>query len=104
MPELGETPPAPRAPAVRLIVPRLLSDCTAGQTSLSLSAGTLEAAVAEIRRRWPTLGVLVFDESGAPRPHVLLLHNGRATRWQSGPAVALREGDALEIVQAVSGG
>ena len=91
-------------PAVRLEVPRLLSDCTDGETALQLWAGTLEEAFGEVRRRWPMLALHIFEESGALRPHVLVLYNGRATRWMPSLDTPLREGDELQIVQAVSGG
>src|SRR5688500_130622 len=91
-------------PQVVLEVPRLLSDCTEGRTELAFSAGTIESAFGEIRRRWPTLATHVFEETGAVRPHVLVLHNGKATRWMPSLDVPLRAGDRLQIVQAVSGG
>lgn len=91
-------------PPVTLEIPRLLSDCTAGRTRLALDAERLDQAFTEIRRHWPTLGTHVFTEAGDLRPHVLLLHNDRLTRWMPGLDVPLAVGDRLTILQAVSGG
>ena len=46
----------------------------------------------------------MFEETGAVRPHVLVLHNGKATRWGADLSTALSPGDRLQIIQAVSGG
>ena len=89
---------------VMLEVPRLLGDCTEGQLEVPLCAGTLPEAFEEIRRRWPVLGRHVFQEDGQLRPHVLVLHNGKATRWLKQLEVPLAPGDRLQILQAVSGG
>lgn len=88
-----------------LEVPRVLADCTDGRLELPLSAPSLPEAFAEMRSRWPLLATHVFEESGAIRPHVLVLYNGPVTRWMPDlAAVALRPGDRVQIVQAVSGG
>ena len=91
-------------PEVTLSVPRLLSDCVEGRTRLSLEAATVAGAFEQIRRQWPTLATHVFTEAGVVRPHVLVLHNGKATRWMSDLGVPLSPGDELTVLQAVSGG
>ena len=85
-------------------VPRILCDTTSGKREVTVQAATLEASLREIRTRWPLLGTHIFDESGAVRQHVLILHNGKLTKYLKSLDVPLRAGDRLQIVQAVSGG
>lgn len=89
---------------VTIEIPRILRDCTDDRSPIALEAGDLVALRDAVRREWPVLATHVWAESGELRPHVLLLHNGALTRGRDVHAVALAEGDRLEIVQAVSGG
>ena len=91
-------------PLVTLVVPRLLRDCTSGRAEVELEADRLDTAHHAVRRQWPVLATHVFTETGELRPHVLLLHNDRLTRWMERLDVPLAAGDRLTIVQAVSGG
>ena len=89
---------------VTLEVPRMLRDCVDGRSAVRLEAERLDSVAEAIRTRWPTLATHVFTESGDLRPHVLLLHNDRMTRWLPRLDARLADGDRLAIVQAVSGG
>lgn len=89
---------------VTLEVPRILRDCTEGESAVHLDADGLESATAAIRNRWPLLATHVFTETGELRPHVLILHNDRLLPRGSGRDLRLADGDRLAIVQAVSGG
>lgn len=96
--------PEASLPTIVVEVPRILSDCIEGQTEVSLQAATIGTALERLRARWPTLATHVLQDSGAMREHVLLLHNGKLTRYLKNLDVPLRPGDRLQIVQAVSGG
>jgi sulfur carrier protein ThiS len=89
---------------VTLEVPRILRDCTAGESRVDLDAEELESAAQAIRNRWPLLATHVFTEAGELRPHVLILHNDRLVPRPPGRDLRLADGDRLAIVQAVSGG
>lgn len=89
---------------VTLEVPRILCDTTGGRREVALRALTIESALQRMRVQWPILAALVLDDAGAVRQHVLILHNGKLTRYLRTLDVPLREGDRLQIVQAVSGG
>lgn len=89
---------------ITLEVPRMLRDCVDGRSAVGLEADRLDTVAQAIRGRWPVLATHVFDEAGELRPHVLLLHNDRMTRWMPRLDVQLADGDRLAIVQAVSGG
>lgn len=89
---------------VTLEVPRILRDCTAGESRVDLDAEGLESASEAIRSRWPILATHVFTEAGELRPHVLILHNDRLLPRAPWRDLRLADGDRLAIVQAVSGG
>ena len=91
-------------PRVTLEVPGLLREAAGGDARLELDADGLDGACRAIRGRWPVLATHVFAESGALRPHVLLLHNDRLPARPAPGPVPLGAGDRLRIVQAVSGG
>ena len=85
---------------VTLEVPRMLRDCIDGRSAVGIDVERLDTVAQAIRLRWPALAT----EAGDLRPHVLLLHNDRMTRWMPRLDVRLADGDRLAIVQAVSGG
>lgn len=89
---------------VTVDLPRILRESAGDASRLELEADSLEAAREEIRRRWPALATHLFAETGALRPHVLLLHNDRLLERGEVGEVPLAEGDRLEVLQAVSGG
>jgi hypothetical protein len=89
---------------VTIEVPRMLRDCIDGRSTIDVDAERLDTMAEAIRGRWPVLATHVFTEAGDLRPHVLLLHNDRMTRWMPRLDVRLADGDRLAIVQAVSGG
>jgi sulfur carrier protein ThiS len=89
---------------VTLEVPRLLRDCTAGESQVGIDAESLDDAFEAIRKSWPLLATHVFTESGELRRHVLVLHNDQLLPRTLRLDLRLAAGDHLAIVQAVSGG
>jgi hypothetical protein len=89
---------------VTLEVPRILRDCTDGRAQVELDADRFDSAFEAIREGWPVLATHVFAETGALRPHVLLLHNDQLTARELPLDAPLAPGDRLTLIQAVSGG
>lgn len=90
---------------VTVLLPSLLAPVTGGRREFGLEAETLPAAFERLRGAHPELGLHLFDEDGRLREHVLCFHNETNTRWlDEGTAAALRDGDTLLFMQAVSGG
>jgi molybdopterin converting factor small subunit len=89
---------------IQVTVPTILRDCTGGQVQFTLQASTLAEALERLRERYPLLRVHLYDEEERLRPHVLIFYNSESTRWLDSLDVALRPGDRLEVIQAVSGG
>ena len=89
---------------VSIRVPSPLRHYCGGAEELNFPAATVKAALRELERREPSLYVCVCDETGALRRHVNLFVNADHIRDLDGLATALRPGDALTILPAVSGG
>ena len=75
-----------------------------GKTCLRLEARTLKGALEEAYRELPALRFHLCEDSGEFRVHVLCFHNGNNTRDMRSMDVALKAGDEIAIVQAISGG
>lgn len=89
---------------VTLSVPGLLRDCVGGAKHVGLEAETVADAVVAMLATYPRLKVHLYDEGGGMRDHVFLALNGRSFPRGDDLSVALRDGDRLDVVQAVSGG
>ena len=89
---------------VTILVPSPLRRYCGGERELPIAAGTVREALAELERRHPTLYTNVCDETGAVRRHVNLFVSTSHIRDLDGLDTPLADGDALEILPAVSGG
>lgn len=83
-------------------LPPVLDPVAGAARDVTVTGATVQDALADLCVQRPALRGRIFDESGALRPHVLCVHNGRVTRL--GEPVALADGDELAIHPAVSGG
>jgi hypothetical protein len=82
-----------------LVLPRLLHE-SAGAGRIAVRGRTLREALEDAWRQVPALRHHLCDDKGRFRPHILCFLNG-----EPGEAgAALRDGDDIAIVQAVSGG
>lgn len=89
---------------VSVRLPSLLTSLLDVPRTTDVSADTLSEALEELCRIHPSLEVHLFDESGAFRQHVLCFVNETRSRRSNASKRRLREGDAITILQAVSGG
>lgn len=85
-------------------VPPMLKSCTGGRTRFELAATTLDEGLARLVAEHPTLGVHLYDESGALRRHVLIYYNDENIAWLDRLDLPVQPGDRLTVLQAVSGG
>ena len=91
-------------PDIAVNLPSLLSGVVGGRKRIQVSAETVSEAFDDIKNRYPTLAVHLFDETGGLREHVLCFVNDTNTRWLDSLNHGLSERDSLTIIQAVSGG
>ena len=90
--------------SVTVHVPRPLRYECGGAAQLSLAVTSVSAALEQLEREFPSLYRSVCDETGAVRKHVNLFVNDTIVpKWEQ-PLWALRPGDSLTILPAVSGG
>ena len=89
---------------ITIRVPSVLSDTCGGASLLSLSAATVRAAIEELERSHPSLHRSICDETGALRRHINLFVNEAHMRQRDGLDTALKPGDVITILPAVSGG
>jgi adenylyltransferase/sulfurtransferase len=94
---------APSA-TVTIRVPAVLRAACNGSAELSLSAGTVRAALEELERSYPALHRSICDETGRIRPHVNLFVNTSRVHHVEGLGTALEPGDVVSVMPAVSGG
>ena len=89
---------------IAVSVPSLLKNCTGGRTRFTIEATTLAHALAVLIETYPLLRVHLYDEAERIRTHVQIFYNQESTRWLENMEIALKPGDRLSILQAVSGG
>ena len=75
-----------------------------GASRLSVSADTLRALLAELEQTEPALYRNVCDETGMLRVHLNVFVNSDNVRDLRGVDTALRLGDVITFLPAVSGG
>lgn len=89
---------------ITVLVPSPLRPYCGGAAELFLSVPSVRAALDELERRHPSLHRNVCDETGAVRRHVNLFVNTTHVRDREGLDTALKPGDVLTILPAISGG
>jgi molybdopterin synthase sulfur carrier subunit len=93
-----------RAPAITLHVYGQLRTYVDGASELPLSARSVRAALDDLERRHAVLYRNVCDETGTIRRHLNIFVNSDHIRDLDGMDTALKPGDLLTILPAVSGG
>ncbi|WP_164702089.1 MoaD/ThiS family protein [Modestobacter sp. KNN46-3] len=92
---------------VRVLLPRLLADCTGGRTSMSLDlpeSATVRALLDVLATEHPVFDRRVRDETGALRRHVNVYVDGEEVRRLSGLVTPVPAGAEVMVVQSVAGG
>ena len=88
----------------RVFVPGPLRGYCQGATELPVVAADVRGALDQIEREYPALHRNVCDETGAVRRHINVFVNSDNVRDREGLDTAVREGDLITILPAVSGG
>jgi sulfur-carrier protein len=85
---------------MKILIPGPLRSYTR-KREVEAAGATLAALLADLDRQYPGLRFRMVDEQGRLRPHVRCFVNGEQVVDLSCPVAP---GDALQIVQALSGG
>ena len=91
-------------PNITLHVAGPLRTYCAGRSELPISAQTVRAALEDLERSQFALYRNVCDETGKVRKHLNVFVNSDNVRDLDGVDTALRPGDIVTILPAVSGG
>jgi molybdopterin converting factor small subunit len=91
-------------PTITIHVPGPLRTHCAGAAQLSISAGTVSAALEDLERNQFALYRNLCDETGRLRRHLNVFVNSDNMRDLDGIDTMLAPGDVVTILPAVSGG
>ena len=80
------------------------SEFAGGARSATVDATDVASALAALVERYPSLAERIRDEHGNIREHLSIFANEEEIRYLDGERSALREGDTVHLVPAVSGG
>lgn len=85
---------------MKVLVPSPLRSYTK-EREVEATGGTLVAVLADLDRQYPGLRFRMIDEQDNMRPHIRFFVNGEQVFDLQ---LSLRDGDEVQIVQALSGG
>ena len=85
---------------MKVLIPGALRSYTE-RSEAEASGATLAAVLADLDRNYPGIRFRMIDEQDRMRPHIRFFVNGEQAFQLSQP---LRPTDAVQIVQALSGG
>lgn len=86
---------------MRVHIPGPLQSYTRGESTIRLSAPSVEALLQELDGRYPGIRFRMVDEQDAIRPHIKLFVNSKQVRTLSSPLSAT---DEIHVICALSGG
>jgi molybdopterin synthase sulfur carrier subunit len=89
---------------IEVTIPSLLADSTGGKRRFHLEATTLAGALDRLLEERPLLRPHLYDEAMRVRKHVLIFLNDENVATIADRNAALKPGDRLQVIQAVSGG
>jgi len=86
---------------VTIRIPSTLRTWSGGREFIALDAATVEEALVALDRLHPDIRARLCDESGRLRRFVRVFVGEVDIRTREGQQMALRDGDLLDIVQAI---
>ena len=89
---------------IEVTVPAMLKHCTGENRHVWVDATRLDELIETVKQQYPLLGPHVWDADGNVRKHIMVFYNEQSIAWLGSLAIELKEGDRVQIVQAVSGG
>ena len=89
--------------AVKVEIPSPLREHTGGQTEVAVSGATVQAALDDLVRQFPSIGPKLF-QNGKLRPYVNIFVNNEDIRYLDEMDTALQDGVVVALIPAVAGG
>jgi MoaD family protein len=88
---------------VRIHIPTPMRQHTENQATVEVSGATVEAALADLSRKYPAVTQRVFD-NGQVRRFINVYLNDEDIRYLENLATPVKDGDQVSIIPAVAGG
>jgi sulfur-carrier protein len=88
---------------VKIEIPSPLREHTGGKTEVSVAGTTVQAALDELVRQFPTIGPKLFD-GGKLRPYINVFVNDEDIRYLDEMQTAVADGQVVAVIPAVAGG
>jgi MoaD family protein len=89
--------------AIKIHIPTPLRQHTEGQATVETGGQTVQAALDDLGRKYPSICARLFD-NGQLRRFVNVYLNDEDIRYLDNLATAVKDGDELAIIPAVAGG
>ena len=86
---------------MKVLIPTPLRSYTGGAAAVEASGASVRELLVDLDRRFPGIRFRMIDEQDAIRQHMRVFVNAEQTLSLDAP---LREGDEVQILQALSGG
>lgn len=86
---------------MKVILPSPLTDYTDGRREVAADGATLDAVLRDLDRQFAGIRFRMIDEQDRIRPHIKLFVNGEQHRSLG---AAVRDGDEIIVIAALSGG
>ena len=89
--------------AVRIEIPSPLREHTGGLVEVSVTGITVQEALDDLIRQYPSVGPKLFD-GGKLRPYINLFVNDEDIRYLDDMQTAVADGQVVAVIPAVAGG
>ena len=96
--------PAVRQRGVKVLLHGAWRGFAGGAKEVTLDATTLREALEALSEKHPSLKERLRDEHGKLRPHLALFVNDEDARLLGWEKAALKAGDVVHVIPALSGG
>jgi sulfur-carrier protein len=89
--------------SIKIEIPTPMRQHTDGKTSVVVSGGTVQAALADLSAQYPAIAERVFQD-GKVRQFINIYVNDEDIRYLDSLATPVKDGDEVAIIPAVAGG
>ena len=87
----------------KIEIPSPLREHTGGKTEVSVAGATVQAALEDLVKQYPSIGPKLFD-GGKLRPYINVFVNDEDIRYLDEMQTAVADGQVVAIIPAVAGG
>ena len=89
--------------SVKIQIPTPLREHTGGLPEVTVAGGTVQAALDDLVKQYPSIGSKLFD-NGRLRPYINIFLNDEDIRFLDEMATVVKDGEIVALIPAVAGG